>query len=485
MPRIFPKGASAPSDPFQYEAALELQRRRNARKSTLGFAQYVDPKYEPGAPHQIIAAALDEILNGDNDRLIVEAPPRHGKTEIGTRKFPALYLGKHPTRNVMSGSYDAELASDFGRDVRNLIANPRYAALFPMTSLAEDSQAKGRWHTAQGGGYLSGGIGGSTGSGTGFTGRGANLLVIDDPIKDRSSAESQATRDHIWRWYTSTAYTRLESDAAIVLIQTRWHEDDLAGRLQQEAKVGGDQWKVVTLSTIGDNNEIVSVWPERFPVKRLQRIMMALGGPQSRDWTALYGQRPTPQAGALFITTAIPVIDAPPVGTAVRAWDLGATRQVGSRDPSWTVGVRMVKTGHNRFAVTDIKRLRDGPDKVEEAIFNTASQDGAEVQISLPQDPGQAGKAQVQSFTAKLIGYNVVSSPETGDKATRAAPYIAQCNVGNVALVRGPWNRAYLEELASFPNGAHDDQVDASSRAFNTLAGNNALSIWEALGEQP
>jgi predicted phage terminase large subunit-like protein len=153
----------------------------------------------------------------------------------------------------------------------------------------------------------------------------------------------------------------------------------------------------------------------------------------------------------------------------VRAWDLAATRELGTRDPDWTVGAKLTRTSEGRFVVEDVVRLRGSPDEVEAAIVATASRDGAGVQIRLPQDPGQAGKAQALYLTRKLAGYRVHSQPVTGDKSTRAAPLAAQVNVGNVSIVQAPWNRALLDELASFPSGAHDDQVDALADAFAGL----------------
>ncbi|MDE2391052.1 MAG: phage terminase large subunit, partial [Rhodospirillales bacterium] len=156
-------------------------------------------------------------------------------------------------------------------------------------------------------------------------------------------------------------------------------------------------------------------------------------------------------------------------GQSVRAWDLAATKAIGTRDPDWTAGVRMTKTAEGRFIVDDVVRLRGSPDEVEATIVATASRDGRGVQIRLPQDPGQAGKAQTLYLTRKLAGYRVHAQPVTGDKATRAAPFASQVNIGNVAVVTGAWNRAFLDELSGFPSAMHDDQVDAASDAFAGL----------------
>jgi len=191
-----------------------------------------------------------------------------------------------------------------------------------------------------------------------------------------------------------------------------------------------------------------------------------------RDWASLYQQDPRPAEGALFRVGAIPLLEAAGVGPgrAVRAWDLAATARTGTRDPDWTAGV-LLRREHagGRLVVEDVMRLRGGPHEVEAAILAAAARDGRSVMVSLPQDPGQAGKAQVQHLTRLLSGYPVVSSPETGSKATRAAPVASQANVGNLAAVRAGWTRAFLAELADFPSGRHDDQVDALARAFDAL----------------
>ena len=486
MPKIVPRARPAQPSLEQAEAATELLRRRKARHNTIDFAQYVNPKYEAGAPHYKIAHELDLILRGENDRLMVFAPPRHGKTELGTRTLPALYLGHYPDRDVVAGSFDAKLADDFGRDVRNCVSTTAYKRLFPRVLLAEDSQAKGRWHTDSGGGFLSAGIGDQAGGGTGITGRGAHLLTIDDPFKDRGSADSFAKREHVWNWYKSTAYTRLMPGGAVVLIMTRWHEDDLAGRLIQEEANGGDQWRKLILSAVDEiTGDPIEVWPERYNEAALHRIMMALGGPSSRDWLSLYGQRPGSQKGTLFKIEKIGVTDTMPIGTMVRAWDLAATKETGSRDPSWTAGVKLCKTSNEHFVVVHVVRFRGDPEDVEAAILNTAETDGHLVKIGLPQDPGQAGKSQVLNLTKRLIGYSVESSPESGDKATRASGIIAQSNVGNMELLSGPWNRNFLDELAGFPNGAHEDQVDALSRASSMLMSKGGVALWERLGSLP
>lgn len=457
-------------------AAQELQRRELARNNTLEFVRYTKPNYRAGAIHIKLASKLDDVLAGRCRRLMVMTPPRHGKSELVSRKFPALYLGHHPEHEVITATYGSELSLDFGRDVRNLVDSNRYHALFPNVLLAQDSKAKNRWHTQAGGSYLAAGVD------TPITGYGANCLVIDDPIKNRADAESPAIRQRAWDWYRAVAYTRLMPKAAIIITMTRWHEDDPCGHILEQMKIGGDQFEIVNFPACDENGEIIEVWPEAFPKADLQQIQTTLGGPNSRDWISLYGQRPAPPSGALFKTENITILDAAPEGEAVRGWDFAATAETGTENAAYTVGLKLIKLSTGRFVVAHVLRFRGLPDKVEEAIVNTAQQDGSGVKINLPQDPGQAGKAQVSNLTAKLIGYSVEASPESGDKVTRASPIIAQCNVGNLSLVRGPWNEEFLSELQNFPNGRFKDQVDALSRASLAFLAPTDVQLYEKLG---
>lgn len=439
---------------------MELEKRESARTSLLAFTTYTKPDYEVAGIHHRIAAALEAVDQGACRRLMIFAPPRGGKTELASRRFPAWYLGRDKRRSVISASYGQALANDIGRDVRGIIADRSYRAIFPDVAVAADSSARNRFHTTTEGQYLSVGVGGAV------TGRGAQLLCLDDVLKGRAEADSEAVRNHTWAWFQSVAYTRLSAAGAIVYITTRWHPDDPAGRLLEAQKTGGDQWEIVEVSAIDDAGE--SYWPQRWPVDKLREIETAIG---PREWSSLYLQQPVVAEGAIFKVAMIKTVPSDVTGgTAVRAWDLAATRKIGTRDPDWTVGVLMRKTVEGSFVVADVVRFRGGPEIVRQSIINVAAQDGASVRIDLPQDPGQAGKAQVADFTRALQGYKVTSSPETGDKATRAAPFASQVNVGNVSIIAAAWNRPYTEELAAFPGGAHDDMVDASSRAFGVLS---------------
>ena len=300
-----------------------------------------------------------------------------------------------------------------------------------------------------------------------------NCLLIDDPL---NSEQTDKTRESVWNWYQTDAITRLKPGGRVVIIMTRWHQDDLAGRL---LALEPNRWRVISLPAIAESeNDALGraigepLWMDGnygYGQGLLKIRESYENAGTTRVWSALYQQRPAPEGGTLFKTENVTTIEAAPAGMRlVRAWDLAATKQAGSRDPDWTVGL-LVGRREGRFVVCDVVRLRGGPQDVERAILATAQRDGKSVRIGLAQDPGQAGKAQIAYLASKLLGWTVDSSPETGAKETRAMPVASQCNVGNLSVVRSAWNRIFLEELSAFPNGTKDDQVDALSRAFSML----------------
>jgi len=271
-------------------AQIEIQRRNDARSNLIDFTRFTKPDYRPAELHREIAEKLEAVERGEIKRLMIQCPPRHGKTELASRRFPAWFMAKHPELDLISASYGSELATDFGRDVRNIVDSPEYKCLFREIKLAADSQAKDRWNISKGGAYVAAGVG------TSITGRGANLFIIDDPIKDRATAESETYRNAVWDWYRSVAYTRLQPGAAIVLIQTRWHEDDLAGRLLvAEAEGSGDKWEKLILPAIDEHG--VALWPEAYDAESLKQIRAVIG---EMDWASLYEQKPRPAGGSFF-----------------------------------------------------------------------------------------------------------------------------------------------------------------------------------------
>ena len=451
--------------PDVLEAMLE-QYRRHLKGSFIAWcAHALAPIGQaPARHHALMGQALQDVAAGKCDRLMLLLPPGSAKSTYASDLYPPWFLAQQPRLNVIAASHTAGLADQFGRRARERVSE--HSNVLGM-GLAGTGTAAGDWRTDSGGTYFAVGVGGSV------TGRRADLALVDDPIASRADAESKVIRDKTWDWFTADLLTRLKPGGRVVLVQTRWHPDDPAGRLLETE---AHKWRVLRLPAIAEevddplNREIGdALWPEWEDAAALAEKRNRVG---EREWASLFQQRPRVLGGGLFKIAQVGAVSALPAGAQlVRAWDLAATKETGTRDPDWTVGVLLGKIAR-RWIVVDVVRFRGGPDEVESAIVATAQRDGKMVRIGLPQDPGQAGKVQVAYLTSKLAGWTVESSPETGDKATRAAPVAAQANVGNLSIVAASWNRIFLDELRDFPAGSKDDQVDALSRAFAMLSGN-------------
>jgi predicted phage terminase large subunit-like protein len=434
---------------------------------------------QPERHHRALLKVLQGVAGArGNDRVMVMMPPGSAKSTYASLLFPAWWFTAHPHSSVIAASHTADLAAHFGRGLRNLVDEHSDVLGY---RLARDNRAAHRFRTSAGGQYFATGVEGP------ITGRRADLVVIDDPIKSHAEADSAAARERLWEWYRSELVTRLKPGGRIVLVMTRWHEDDLGGRLL----AAGDGWKQVKFTALAEPGDPLrrrpgaALWPKWENAEALARKRETVG---NRVWQALYQQAPVSPAGLLFPVARIGVVDAAPPGLrAARGWDLAATAASAGRDPDWTVGVKLGRCGEGRIFVLDVVRLRGGPHEVAAAIVATAERDGAGVPIGLPQDPGQAGKAQLAWLQGLLAGYRVAASPETGAKLTRATPVAAQVEAGRVSLLRAGWNAAFLEELTAFPHGRKDDQVDALARAFGLLSGPSSVRgrrAWVGLMER-
>ena len=272
-------------------------RRREAREHLLPFIKYTMPTFEDGLHHSLICHELERVFHGDEKRLMLFAPPRHTKSEIASRRFPAWWLGHRPNNFIINTSYAQTMANSFGRSVRSILKEESYQRIFD-TRLDPERMAVNEWGTTQDGEYRAAGIGG------GITGTGAHLALIDDPVKDRLEADSVTFQKRNFEWYTSTLYTRLMPGGAIVVIMTRWNLRDLAGLLEAEGESGsGLPWRIVRLPAIAGpddplgREEGAALWPEWFPLETLEEIKSVL---PLRDWSALYQQVPAEESGTFF-----------------------------------------------------------------------------------------------------------------------------------------------------------------------------------------
>lgn len=433
-----------------------------------------------GYRHPAHVARLDEHLSQVGDflysegrtgigRLMVFMPPRSGKSWTAARYFPAWVMGWRPQTQVLLTSYAQRLANDHARYIRNLMHSARYQAFYPV-KISPDKHAADHFTLMGGGQVLAAGVGG------GITGHGADLIIIDDPIKSRAEAESALLRERRREWYRSDLRTRLEPPGAVVLVQTRWHQDDLAGWLLAE---NIENWQVLKVPALQPDG--TSFWQERFPVEALLTLEKQLG---DYDFAALYQQEPLPARGRLFDVARLPLVEASPVCLrSVRFYDLALTAK---KRADYTAGLHLGLLPAEQFIVLDVWRAQLELPDVIERIVQTAQGDGAAVAIRLEGE--KAGLAALQSLLRdeRLRGFALDVRAPQGDKYTRASAPAARVNAGRVLVRRGAWNTAFIEELQLFPDGRHDDMVDALSGAYAMLVeglGVDANSL--KLGENP
>lgn len=446
-------------------AAAELARADLYFYTRWMFYQRRRFQWKRGPHHKVICDALMRVFSGHCRRLIVNLPPRYSKTELAVPNFVSWAQGHYPDAEFIHTSYGAKLAAKNSLATREMLEHPAYHEIFPENRLDPSSSARDDWRTTAGGVmYATGSSGPITGFGAGKQRDGfGGAIIIDDPHKP-DEAESQPQREGVIEWFQNTLESRTNSPhTPIILIMQRLHEKDLAGWLLDGGN--GEHWEHVCIPARNDDG--TPLWPEKHTAEDLARMEAA----NPYVFAGQYMQAPAPRDGGVFKPSRIEIVDALPAGLElVRGWDLAATKNAGD----WTVGGKLGRSKDGTLWIADIERERGGPDEVERLLVNTAKGDGPRVLQSVPQDPGQAGKAQAAYLGKKLAGTNFVFSAETGDKATRAAPFAAQVNVGNVKMLRAPWNDALIGEMRMFPNGAFDDQIDALSRAFNGMTDNLA-----------
>jgi predicted phage terminase large subunit-like protein len=475
-----------PSRVTPEQAAQEVLNRREARRHLIDFATYVDPTFQR-APHlALIADYLEHARRREILRLIIEAPPRHGKSKEVSEMFPAWALGKDASEQFMLTSHTASLPETFSRNVRNLIASDRYQALFPETRLSKDSATIEKW-TLDGftrPAMLTVGVGGSP------TGQGAKILIVDDPIGSSDEAESALQRKNLYTWYTETIYPRLEPNAVIIIMMQRWHEDDLTGRLLHDQE-RADKWVLLSLPALAEPQAVrdeyaqrvglplgqpdplgrqpdEALWPERFP----RKVLYTIKAVSLRSFEAKYQQKPRPAEGNKFKRAWLRTVDSVPGNLKwVRYWDL-AYGQKQQNDNTATISaafgedgtiyLRRGRAGHleSPDARRLIKEFMKLEPHVEHGVENKMH--GGPVVQDLLRDK------ELVSFSFRAVNIH-------GDKVVRATPVIDRAESGKVAFVRenvndDVWITEWIDELCGFPFAAKDDRVDAVSGCFEMLS---------------
>lgn len=439
------------------EAKKELARRELARRNFKDFVLYTFDDYDLNWHHEKIMQTLQKVFTGEIKRLAITMPPRHGKSELASIRFPAWVLGKDPNRKVVTASYGSDLASDFGFQTRNLVDSKEYKAVF-NTRLAKDSKSKGFWHTSGEGYYLSVGVGSA------LTGKGADLLLIDDPHKDREEADSPTQRQKVHKWYTSTARTRMSANGAIILIQTRWHDDDLYGRIVDE------DWHTLDLPAIArkdeeERQEGDALWANRFDVDTLQEIKKDVGG---YDWSALYQGVPIDEESQEFKKKWFQTRDwEEVVGIQTRCFITVDTR-----------GSDKVKDGEDYIGITvnfvDISNAWNlisyrvkftGKDFVEHlfSLYDTYDPEKIGIEKTSYTEGLKPFMEQEMDRRNKYLPIEELSHRRTM-KETRIRGLIPRYEMKKVFHIKqdGKNTCADLEaELLRFPKSAHDDTMDS------------------------
>ncbi|MET3482362.1 phage terminase large subunit [Methylobacterium sp. 1973] len=463
----------------------ERERVRIRCAALAGFVQEAWHVLEPNQPYvhgwhiEALCAHLEAITHGRflalglENRLLINVPPGTMKSLIVSVFWPAWEWGPCGFAGLryLTTSYKEDFVKRDARRMRDLVSSAWYRALWPHIVLSRSGEISFA-NTA-------------TGSREGMpfasltAGRG-DRVIIDDP-HSTETAESEIERERTLRIFRESVTTRLNDPArsAIVVIMQRLHERDVSGEI---LRLGLDYVHLMLPMEFEPDRSCRTpifadprtldgelLFPERFPRAVVERDKIPLG---AYAVAGQFQQRPAPREGGLFDRAGFGIVDAlPPIEKWVRAWDFAGTKKRPGADPDWTVGVKMGRGADKRFYIADVVRVRETPGKVRQRLINTAGQDGASVGIRIPKDAGQAGIAQAEDYVTALAGFIVSAVAPTGSKDVRAKPLSSQVEVGNVLLLRGPWNEAFLEELGMFPAGSHDDQVDAAADAFNELAG--------------
>ena len=449
---------------------LELQEKASVK--FLDFCRYVWPEMLVGEHHRIIAEALDRVIAGKCKRLMIAMPPRHGKSQMGSYLFPAYLMGRDPRSKLIVASHTAELAQRFGRMIRNLMEEDKYKELFPNMLLSVDSKAAGRWNTQQGGEAFFIGKGGA------MTGRGGDVIILDE-ILDEQDAMSDTAMENTWEWYTSGPRQRLQPNGSIVVINTRWKTDDLSGRLlKMHGQVRSDQWELLEFPAILPSGG--SLWPGFWPIEELEKVKMAIG---LKKWNAQWQQQPTNDDGAVLKRNwwrRWKHDEPPECSYVIQTYDTAYSKKETadySVISTWGVFVPSADSGPNLILLS-VKRGRwDFPElkRVAKDEYRYWNPDNVLIEAKATGTPLQQ---ELRKMGIPVTMYSPGGRKSGQDKISRANAVAPILESGMIWYPeQQDWAEEMVEECAAFPNGSHDDQVDAAIMAWMRFRQGNFMSL--------
>ena len=403
---------------------------------------------------------LDRVAAGGLKKLLISTPPQHGKTQLVTARFPVREMFRRPGLRAAIAAYSQSYANRLSRMTRR-VARDAGAAF-------DEKNAANEWELTNGSNLVAVGVG------AGVTGRSIDLAMVDDPVKSREEADSEAYRDRVWEWFMDDLTTRLQEDSRMTVIMTRWHQDDLAGRILSSED--GPNWEYVRLPALAEENDPLGrlpgepLCPERFSLEKLEERRKILG----EGFEGLYQQNPVPRGGLFFKREWFPVVPEVPARAGVtvkrvRYWDLAASVK---DTAAWTAGVLMAYDG-TFFYVEHVERFRGNPAERNEVILQTAQADATRPGFHktwFEEQPGAAGIETSQAMVRKLAGLPCQADRVSGSKEVRAEPLASAARAGLVRVCHGGWNAAFLNEIAAFPRGAYKDQTDSAAGSYSKLA---------------
>jgi predicted phage terminase large subunit-like protein len=468
--------AAVPEDVKNELLRLELRlaqitARDQATSSFLSFCRYVWPEMIVGAHHKKIAAALDRVVSGECKRLMIAMPPRHGKSQMGSYLFPAYLMGKKPDSKLIVGSHTAELAQRFGRMIRNLVADERYKELFPDFLLSADSKAAGRWDTSHGGEAFFIGKGGA------MTGRGGNVVILDD-ILDEQDALSNTAMENTWEWYQSGPRQRLQPNGAIIVINTRWKTDDLSGRLLKlQGAIKSDKWEVLEFPAILPSGG--PLWPEYWKLEELEAVKHTIG---LQKWNAQWQQTPTADEGAILKREwwqRWKPEEPPLVEYIIQSYDTAYSKKETadySVITTWGVFVPDIDSGPN-IILLDVKKGRwDFPElkRIAREEYKNWNPDNVLIEAKAT---GITLQQELRRVGIPVTMYSPGGRRAGQDKVSRANSIAPILESGMVWAPETEWADELIEECAAFPNGDHDDMVDSTTQALMRFRAGNFIAL--------